>query len=65
MIGRNLNHALALLENGWSVRLVGGRVQWTSPRGISGSDYTSIDLNNPPRAALSDAAAHHDYHVSA
>jgi len=63
MIANKLNHALALLENGWAVRAVNGEIEWRSPRGISGSAYKSDSLDDPPSGAISDAIGHKDYLV--
>lgn len=56
-------HALALLENGWTVRVLGNKTEWRSPRGISGCGYTSTSLDQPPDAVLDDALRHQDYLV--
>ena len=56
-------HALALLENGWTVREVQGQVEWRSPRGISGMAYISAGLDDPPDAAIEDALNHQDYYA--
>jgi hypothetical protein len=58
-------HALALLENGWTVRAVNGQIEWRSPRGISGSEYNSISLDEPPNGAIEDALIHGDYYATA
>jgi len=58
-------HALALLENGWTVRLVRNQIEWRSPRGISGHHCVSSSLDDPPQAAINDAIQHEDYYVTA
>lgn len=57
------NHAVALLERGWSVRWLGGMIpiEWRSPRGISGELYRSCSLDLPPDAVLKDARENGDY----
>ena len=58
-----VNHAVALLERGWTVRWIGGMIpiEWRSPRGISGDLYRSCSLDLPSDAVLRDARENGDY----
>lgn len=58
-------HALALLENGWTVRELHGEIEWRSPRQISGNAYKSTSLDYPPDAVIDDAIRYGDYYCAA
>jgi hypothetical protein len=59
----NVDHSLALLENGWTVRVRDGKIGWRSPRGISGSTWVSSSLDDPPDDVIHDALQHGDYYA--
>jgi SOS-response transcriptional repressor LexA len=54
--------AIELLSKGWTVRFEPStqEIGWRSPRGISGSDYRSKSLDEPPAKAIADAKRHGD-----
>ncbi len=52
--------AVQMLQAGWTVRYLEGydAIEWRSPDGISGSEFRSESLDNPPLQAVQRARDH-------